>query len=259
MINYESYLHKDNIAHSNISHYSQKIVQDLTMKNVWNIRDLGGYKTKDDKMTKMHAFIRSSNTDKLNENDIKKLKDYGISTVIDLRTAAEIIKWPDILANVQGIKYYNIEVDYCDTDKEGQSIRISDSYINIIRQKGIIKRIFEIIASSGKGGILFHCASGRDRTGIISALLLGLAHVDDEDIVKDYLQTFDNIRNEIPYQEYIANGGIPVPSDEILVLEIKKVIQYIKNEYESFEKYLLCCGLNEELISIIKNKIILNV
>lgn len=231
--------------------------KNICIKNLWNLRELGDYKGFNEKTTKMNAFLRSSVTAFLDDSDVKELRDYGVRTVIDLRMDYEVLRFPSLMANVEGIKYYNIGIEYYDSTKSEEKIPISESYVNIIEQKEIIKKIFETISCAEKGTILFHCLAGRDRTGVISMILLSLAGVSQEDVIKDYLNTFENIRNMSAYKERVASGKEkPLPSDEQLSNELKEVIKYIKDKYGSFEEYLLNCALSGESIKSIKERII---
>jgi hypothetical protein len=56
-------------------------IQDLKLEKTWNTRDLGGYKTNDDKTAMTYVFVRSSSTAELNETDILILKNYSLSVV----------------------------------------------------------------------------------------------------------------------------------------------------------------------------------
>ena len=94
----------------------------IKLENVVNIRDLGGYKTFDSKLTKHNIFYRSGNTDKSSENDIKKLIEiYNVKTVIDLRNSEEIKQSPDKFAEIPEVNYINTPIEYSECLEEFKS------------------------------------------------------------------------------------------------------------------------------------------
>lgn len=81
--------------------------------NGFNIRDLGGYKTKDGLTIQSHRLVRGGYLSELNKEDQLKLYNYGIRTIIDLRTPDEIQKYPDkYVSSTEYIKLPNINNRY---------------------------------------------------------------------------------------------------------------------------------------------------
>lgn len=100
-----------------------------------------------------------------------------------------------------------------------------------------------------KKGVLFHCSAGKDRTGIISALLLGICNVDIKDIVANY--EVSNTYNTYPEK----NTDILQKS---LLEFVKTFINNLLDKYSSFEKYILSCEVKKEEIGEIKKKFLEN-
>ena len=132
------------------------------------------------------------------------------------------------------------------------------------------KQIFDLIANAVDGCVMFHCASGKDRTGVLSALLLGLVGVCENDIISDYIPSYDLIYNSPEYKkerdecisEEIQKTGRPRDEiiDELVKYnttppeKIKGVIDYIITNYGTFEKYLIACGISQENLNKIKER-----
>ena len=233
----------------------------LNIKGTKNTRDLGGYVAENQTITKENIFLRSDNTNNLSESDIKQLKEkHNLKYVVDLRYDSEIKTAPDKLNGTEGITYYNfplcIPKDQMKELIQGD-INLGDAYIKLLDQKDIVKKIFDTFAIINDGSFLFHCTNGKDRTGFISALLLGLCGVSNEDIVKDYSLTYELIKNSESVKKGIEKYGTDVifkSSPEYM----SKFLTYVNQEYGSIGNYLInTCGISQENINKILDKFIL--
>lgn len=180
----------------------------------YNIRDLGGYSTIHKKQTQYRAFVRADNLARLSQDGKDALINYGVSTIVDLRSAYELeIDPPPFSASSAQNGYPDyINLPILDeNDKVGMEIinqtqSLTEMYCLIVdRYQENIFSIMRAFATAKNGCILFHCHSGRDRTGLITALLLSLAGVDYPAIAKDYAvssvyiqPTFDKPLSEQP-------------------------------------------------------------
>lgn len=211
----------------------------LALDGTKNTRYLGIYKDIGGNSLNQKAFLRSDNTNNLSKNDLKKLKELNVKTVIDLRYPNETAKTPDKFKDVEWVKYHNITVAI------NRKYSLYDRYIKALECKKLIKNIFETIANAKEGTILFHCTYGKDRTGILSMLLLGIADVKNEDIVENYLDCYlFDCSAENYDKEYGKNKE-----------NIEKVINYIIYKYGSFDNYILSTGLSEENLYRVKQSI----
>lgn len=228
----------------------------LPLKGTQNTRDLGGYITKDKKITKYKEFIRSSSLSNITDEDIDFLVKYGIKTALDLRSEEETKDKPSRLKDINGIKYYNVPLSVddmqADITKENGYFDMIQGYIKRLSNKKAIKEIFDIISDNLQGGLIFNCTAGKDRTGIIAMLILGIANVQLKDIVANY-QVSHTYMGEDPefVREYnITKSRVFLSKPEF----IDATIEYIMDEYSSFDNYLLSCGISISQIEKIKNK-----
>ena len=163
----------------------------MEIAGAYNVRDLGGYPTMDGRATRRGHFIRADRLSALPAQAGKTLCDYGLRTVVDLRTSNETKQWPCTFANHPALEYrrHNLEGDdplpgYDLGDKHRS---LSDSYLVLLDiRRAAVRDVFETLADSSRSPVVFFCAGGTDRTGIISALVLGVAGVPDEVIANDY-------------------------------------------------------------------------
>lgn len=166
----------------------------LPLKSVNNVRDLGGYPftTPDGAQgtTAFRAFVRAGSLRGISAGDIEALRQYGVRRIVDLRSPFELKYQPDAFSSGKrnDFEYVSIPMlDQLNSSGFGDALpdRMSDVYIQLLDEDfDDIRRVMEALA--GEGASLFHCRAGKDRTGVIAMLLLGLAGVDDDRIVADY-------------------------------------------------------------------------
>jgi len=166
----------------------------INLNNSYNTRDLGGYKTIDNKETKYNVFIRSDVIDKLSEEEVSYFLDNNIKTIIDLRSDVELLKKTSYFENDSRFLYNRVELEGKDAPMNEADIPYN--YMSILDNKKNINDILNIILSS-QTGILFHCSMGKDRTGVIAMILLLIANVSREIIIKDYSISDKNIKELI--------------------------------------------------------------
>lgn len=233
----------------------------LPLKKAYNVRDLGGYPNINGNMTKWHTYLRADDMCNLESDDIEFLLDYGVNAIVDLRSKNEIEKKPNPFSKNPKVSYINIPlmVDVVDDVTKFSTTKpeefIPNFYMQLIQNSTIaIKTIFEFFSKEENTGILFHCAVGKDRTGITSMLLLGLANVNKYDIISNYEVTYSNLRQNSLLLS--PSNGYPT---EVMYSKsdyIEGVIDYILNTFGSFEKYLLSIGLTQEVLTLVYNKFI---
>ena len=166
--------------------------QHIPIEGTHNVRDLGGYATQDGGQTRRGVYLRSDNLDKVTAAGQGQLLDYGVRHIIDLRTTSETKRWPDVFASSTAVNYHHLPFfdDGARTNDDAVWDDVVEGYkFTLERNQPAVRTILETIGAADEGAVLFHCAGGKDRTGLIAALLLGLAGVDDETIAQDYALT----------------------------------------------------------------------
>jgi protein-tyrosine phosphatase len=172
-----------------------------------NARDLGGLPTRRAGVTRFGSVVRSDNLVHLTDAGKAALLDYGIRTVIDLRLPFELTEEPDPFATRDGhpVTYRNISFIDPAADRPSDRMTLAEDYIDMLQRfRPQVSAVMSAIAAAGEGGIVIHCAAGKDRTGLISALLLSLAGVAADAIADDYALTTEALR---PREErWLAEG-----------------------------------------------------
>ncbi|MBT2648784.1 tyrosine-protein phosphatase [Bacillus sp. ISL-34] len=228
----------------------------LPIDNLENCRELGGYSTKFGQQTKWHSFLRSSDMSKLTREDIVFLKEYGVKTVIDLRGEDEIETHKNPLAEEDFCEYHNIPFiteQVSDITLSTYKLSVGDFYVDLMEQKkDSVKTIFDAIDQAEEGCIVFHCAAGKDRTGILAMLLLGLAGVEKKDIVSNYEVTYTNLESIQQYENQFEN----IPK-EFLYSNRENILiayEYILHTYQSVDQYLMAKDVGQDVIERVKRR-----
>ena len=159
-----------------------------------NVRDVGGYKTRDGRRTRYGALVRSDNLCRLTEVGRAALAAYGVRTVIDLRTPAELALAPHPYATGDALRYVNISLED-PAHEEAEVIRrgideLVDFYlVDVDRYPDRFADVARELARAPEGGVLLHCHAGKDRTGLAVAVLLTLVGVPAATAARDYALT----------------------------------------------------------------------
>lgn len=172
----------------------------LAFPGLVNARDLGGYPTRDGELTRSHSLVRADDLWQLSAAGLEALAAYGIRTVIDLRWPEEATLHPNPVAlALPQVRVLRISL-LTHTEDEWR-LRSRDvakelwkcTVLERVREE--LRQVLAAIAAAAPAGLLFHCVAGKDRTGLIAALLLALADVEPAAIASDYAQSGPNLRD----------------------------------------------------------------
>lgn len=220
----------------------------IKMDGTRNFRDLGGYPAEGG-ITRKGSFFRSDALTELSEADRAWMKQHGITCVLDLRSRKEMETAPDRLS--PSFDYHAISMsDRMNDNSDGSEFpdSLSDLYIQILNNhKEEFRTIAGILAGREGKPAVFHCAVGKDRTGVTAMLLLLLAGVPEEIILQDYAVSEKNMKETFEKQkEMLRRAGWNVP--ELLfqspVKEMERTIRYLNEHWGSAQAYLEDCGVS---------------
>lgn len=161
----------------------------LDWEGAWNARDLGGLRTIDGRQTRWGAVVRSDELDHLTDSGWEALRAYGVRTIVDLRNDGER---GDAVHPV-GLTTVHVPLDdvadtafweACRRDELDGTPLYYRPFLD--RKKERCAAAVAAIADAEPGGVVIHCVGGRDRTGLITMLLLALAGAVPADVVSDY-------------------------------------------------------------------------
>jgi protein-tyrosine phosphatase len=172
----------------------------LEWEACWNVRDLGGLPVAGGGAIRDRVVIRGDSVDRLTKRGWRALVAHGVRTIIDLRNADELgsgraARPPEIETVHLPLDYAEAR-DFWDEWESGPQFATPLYYApHLERFPERSARVLAAVAAAPPGGVLFHCAGGRDRTGQIAMLLLALVGVPDAEIAADYALSTERLRD----------------------------------------------------------------
>ena len=161
----------------------------IALEGAVNFRDLGGYEAGDGMQTRWRTLFRADGLGELTEADLSVLRQLGIRTVIDLRSGSELERGRfDVEAHPVAFHHFPFIDELPDAqDFDRRPGLLGTQYLEIVRDAGgQILAALEVLASPDALPAVFHCTAGKDRTGVLSAVVLSLLGVDEPTVVADY-------------------------------------------------------------------------
>lgn len=159
----------------------------ISMPGTMNFRDVGGYPAADGAVTRWRRLLRSDALHRLDSDATATLGGLGLRTIIDLRTHAETEIAPSPLDGFAASGIRVTQLSLIGANFDGLPPGLDDVYQFIVDQRGpAIAAAVRVLAGPGALPGLVHCAAGKDRTGIVMALVLAVAGVPDQVIAADY-------------------------------------------------------------------------
>lgn len=243
----------------------------LDLEGTVNLRDLGGYETAEGRRTRWRTFLRCGTMHRITDASKAALVDMGLRTVIDLRTTVEIQDQPNVFAGSDHVAYRRQNMvgdepqsDSSVTDVMGEvSEMILSSYGRTLdsRQEQV-RLTLAALAEPGALPAVYHCAGGKDRTGMISALLLGIAGVPDKTIAQDYALSATYLLDR--YMTEQAPPGMVAGSytaqdyqDEFCPPEgMLAVLTHLRDRYGGVEGYVRAAGLGDLEIDRLRSALV---
>jgi protein-tyrosine phosphatase len=238
-------------------------VRELRLQIAYNVRHLGGYATKDGNRT-ASDIVRSASLHRLSDEALEQLSAHGIGAVVDFRSTVERERdvTPDLSRHgIEVVHAPVFEQDASPVALEREFPGFAKVYERMLEMgRSAYKSLFELIADAPTG-VLFHCAAGKDRTGVAAALALDLAGVDDETIIDDYRVSRSLLTPA--FQEWlprIHERGMDEKRAMQLMAsnpeDMRATLAHIRNRWGSAEGYLEDIGLSLDAISAVRARLV---
>ncbi len=183
----------------------------LALDGCVNFRDLGGYRTRDGRRVRWRHLFRADGLNRLSGTDRDTLVELGVATVIDLRTVLEATERGRFPVDLVPVRYLDLPLtDVLPSPEELPSWReasyVSSRYVQMVTAGGpALSEALDALGTEGSLPAVFHCSAGKDRTGVLAALVLAFLGVPDETIVEDYVlsaaameRLLDRLKAEYP-------------------------------------------------------------
>ncbi len=242
----------------------------MRLEGAVNVRDLGGLATSDGRVTTRGIVFRGDNPRYLTERDTDVFERIGLRTVIDLRSEAKRGRDPARPLASCVPHMLHVPMQHApDSDDSGTYVvpdgvsSLEDLYVAYLCHSGeAIARTFSVLADPKTLPALVHCAAGKDRTGLIAALVLSSVGVEDDLIADDYEATSINIPSLIALLESadpIAGDHLGHLDPELLRADrhtILSTLSWLRSTYGSVDEYLEFCGVADEDVAVLRHRLV---
>jgi len=239
----------------------------IDLEGCLNFRDLGGYPTEDGRRVRWRRVFRSDALHLLSASDVSRLRDeLGLTDVVDLRSSAERRADPrrpleEIAIRTHHAPLFDGETRSSEQRAEIEMVTLADRYVGLAEfAKPAIGRVVSLIAGS-PGPCVFHCAAGKDRTGVISAVLLGVLGVRDEIIIADYAATRENLDAIVErllstegYQTMLAS--LPPDTMHAEPATMVEMLTRLRERYGSMRGYATAAAVSEHTLELLADRLL---
>jgi len=239
-------------------------------EGIFNFRDLGGYGTRDGRTVVWRQLFRSGELQHMTGGDVTRLRgEIRLISVIDLRSINEVEDHGIGRVTETGLTHHIISFTGNPDSKKAlegfnSSSNMGEVYLRLFRRTEIGLRVAEalqIIADPGNRPLVFHCSGGKDRTGILSAVILSLLGVSDNDIIKDYALTAKYMSGLIsriskdprraPLFERLPGFAAEAPAESMALF-----LSGVRQEYGSIKSLMKTQGIQDDLIRRLKDTLL---
>ncbi|MEZ0108136.1 protein-tyrosine phosphatase [Catenulispora sp. EB89] len=214
-------------------------MSDIPLTGIKNARDIGGLRTESGAVVQPLRLLRTARLNRPTDADRAWLASIGLRTVVDLRQPFEIQKWPDDLGDLE-VERVNVAPSL-DSESDGTFF---DLYLSWLDHSGeAFADAVRALARPGALPALVHCTAGKDRTGVLVALVLDVLGVGEKAIVADYLISNERLSTDpgdVVFQHPI--------SEEL----ISGSLTHVRERFGSAEGYLLAHGVTAEEIAALR-------
>jgi protein-tyrosine phosphatase len=238
--------------------------RELRLEIAHNVRHMGGYPTREGRTT-TDTVIRSAGLHRLTPNGIGTLADAGVKTIVDLRSTVERERDVTPDPSGAGIRHIAAPVFEQDHSPVGNAQDEFPGYFVAYQRmleagRNAYRTLFETIADAD-GKVVFHCAAGKDRTGVAAALMLGLAGVDAGTIVEDYAQSYELLAPLLDeWLPKMQERGIDEAKARRLMAsepeDMARTLDHIDALYGGPAGYLESIGLSASTLSAVKSRLV---
>lgn len=235
----------------------------IELEGAYNVRDLGGYTTRKGQVTRWRRVFRADSLHRLTPEDQQRLTALGIKAVLDLRRPDEVSLLPNIFAATNSVVYTHIAL-FGNPPRPRRlpaPPSLAEIYRHLLDDAWIpLGKIFRHLALHSDHPLLFHCTAGKDRTGLVAALLLATADVTFDQIAADYALSkrfiepmMDELRAGRPSMIDIGAYERLLDAQPGAMLE---TLGYLQSAYGGSAGYLRAIGLSEEEIARLRQMLL---
>jgi protein-tyrosine phosphatase len=237
----------------------------VAMESLFNVRDLGGYPARDGRGTRWRTLYRADGINRAGEADVERLLALGLRTVLDLRTHGELEERGRFQVEHVPVAYHHLPVlretwEGWDVASDVEPVAFLARRYEEMLDDGApaLAAALEVLASPQAYPAVFHCAAGKDRTGVLAAVVLGLLDVDDDTIAADYglsraamASLVDWVRANRP-EALDAMTDQPAAFLDAPPRAMLEVLDRVRTRFGSMAGYVEAIGVGDDVVEALR-------
>ena len=236
----------------------------LPLAGTVNFRDIGGYPTQDGSRVRWRRLFRADSLNRLTEEDRGQIRHLGVATVIDLRTTAEVEEGRFPVDDVP-VAFHHLPFMESVPDPEAFQAMpglLASTYVDMLDEAGDkVAAAIEVVSDPANQPAIFHCTAGKDRTGVLSAVLLGLLGVPDEIIIEDYALSAhamaalkERLAERYPdFAEQILEAGEMFSAAP---QNMERLLDVIRERHGGFEDWATSLGITSSTVASLRSSLL---
>jgi protein tyrosine/serine phosphatase len=233
--------------------------RDLAWDGLLNARDLGGHPTDDGDETRWGSVVRADSVRQLTEAGWRAVVEYGVRTIVDLRSNEELAEDPpaELPVDAVHVSFFDDrpevfeEVEDASAAAADHAEATREVYLIFLEHfRANVAAAIRAVANAPEGGVVVHCHGGKDRTGLVSAFLLRLAGVSIEEIATDYALSEERLRTR--HEEWFAQAADEKELERLHRVSktpassMVQVLEELERRYGSIAGYLKAGGATDD-------------
>ena len=236
---------------------------------VFNFRDLGGYSADNGFRVSRGRVFRSGELRHATGGDMRRLTgEIGIKSVLDLRNKQELESQGLGPLRETAIGYHNVPIATDRSIDLASLHRLQDNgelYLLVTEDAGYQARLIrclEVIANPVNMPLVFHCSAGKDRTGVLAAILLSVLGVTDDDVIEDYALTASAMPAHLSRSRKDADtakflDGLPDYMHQASPASMATFLSTLRRRYGSVRGYLRSAGAEPSLFDRLETALLI--
>jgi len=233
----------------------------LVLEGAYNVRDIGGYATLDGRCTRWRTLLRGDSLHRLSTADQATLLDCGVRTIIDLRAPAETRVAPSVFCLSRAVAYQHMPLisDVAQGVNDPPPVLAAIYHHILDSAQERLAQLLRSLAQPGALPALVHCTAGKDRTGLVVALLLAIAGVPAPTIAADYTlsETYLGLDFRAEARRRALAAGLDWNVYQQLLIcppeLMLDALAYLDERYDGVRGYVRTIGLTEAEVDALRD------
>jgi protein tyrosine/serine phosphatase len=235
----------------------------IELQGLYNVRDLGGHSVSDGAVVRTGLLYRGAGLHQLGDADVEAVTALGLRTVFDLRTPGELRRFGEFPSDRVAVVRHHapmLKHTWRREQDSGTAVEmLGRRYASMLESgRDAVRVVVERIGDPEALPAAFFCAAGKDRTGVMAAILLAMLGVPDDEIVADYALSEASMpalmswlaTNEPGTSDWIAS--LPPALLEAPAEAMQALLATLRDRHGSVEAYVSWCGAADSSIAAVR-------